>query len=64
MEISAVMINDAKSNKYFGFIRQFPGICAQGETQQEVNEKINKFFKAYVERMQQAEIKFTENDIF
>jgi len=64
MEIQGVMINDAKSNMYFAFISQFPGICAQGKTKEEVDEKIHKYFQSYVDRMQNASIKFTENDVF
>lgn len=51
MKINSVIIKDQKAKIFFGFIRQFPGICAQSDTFEGVREKINKYFKKYVERM-------------
>lgn len=63
MKIEGVMIRDTKANKFFAFVRQFPGVCAQGDSPQEVDSKIEKNFKAFIKKMQSEKIEFTESEI-
>lgn len=51
MNISGVIIKDKNDEFYFGFVKQFPAVCAQGDTVKEVNEKINIYWKSFIDRM-------------
>jgi predicted RNase H-like HicB family nuclease len=64
MKIEGVVINDAKAKKYFAFIRQFPGVCAQGDTIEETEAKVNKYFRSFIDRMENEEIKFNLSETF
>lgn len=64
MNIEGVIIKDVNANKYFAFIRQFPGVCAQADTKKEVSFKIEKSFKAFIEKMKKDEILFNEEEKF
>jgi len=35
---------------FFGFAKECPAICAQGKTVQEVNGKIDRYYKSYITR--------------
>ena len=41
-----VFIKDEITNTVFGFIKEFPAICSQGNTEEEVETKIVSYFKA------------------
>ncbi|HEX8037528.1 MAG TPA: type II toxin-antitoxin system HicB family antitoxin [Chryseosolibacter sp.] len=56
MKIDSVVIKDKKTGTFFMYVRQFPGICAQGENIQEAQNKVNSYFKAYVERIKDEEV--------
>ncbi len=56
-----IMIKDKKTGKYFGFVRQFPGICAQGDTPQEMHVKVHKFFKSFIDGMKDRDIAMDDN---
>jgi predicted RNase H-like HicB family nuclease len=60
MKIEGIIIKDADKGKWFSFIRQFPGICAQGDTIEEAKTKMNTYFQAYLERMSRSEIDVEE----
>lgn len=63
MKIKGVIIKDAESGKLTAFIRQFPGICAQGDSVQEVDTKLNAYFKAFIERIKNEEVDIDESQI-
>lgn len=56
MKIHGVVIEDKEAGVFFGFVHQFPGICAQGNTIQEVKEKVNKYFQAFKDRINEVEM--------
>lgn len=64
MKIDAVIINDTKAKKYFAFIRQFPGVCAQADSIAEIKIKMEKHFHAFVNRINKEEIQFNEAETF
>jgi predicted RNase H-like HicB family nuclease len=47
-----IMIREKKSGMFFGFMARFPGIWAQGKTREEVNEKIDKIRRAFIQRLE------------
>ena len=51
MKIFGVVVKDTESGKFFGFIKQFPGICAQGDTFEQVHVKVNAYFRKFIENM-------------
>ena len=63
MKFKGVTTFDEKSKKFFVFIQKFPGICAQGNSFEEAHDKVNKYFKAYVERMRSAEVTMDEREV-
>lgn len=60
MKINGVIIQDTKSEKVFGFVQQFPGVCAQGDTIVEVQQKIDKYFESFIERMGKQQVEYSE----
>lgn len=64
MKIEAVVINDEKAKKYFAFIRQFPGVCAQADSIAEIKIKMEKHFQAFKQRISNQEIQFNEAETF
>ena len=40
-----VYIEDKKMGVIFGYIKDVPAICSQGKTKEEVDKKIDKYFK-------------------
>ncbi|MBS1505500.1 MAG: type II toxin-antitoxin system HicB family antitoxin [Bacteroidetes bacterium] len=63
MKIDGVIIKDATTGKFFGFVRQFPGVCAQANTVNEVSEKINAYFQIFVNKLKNEEISMDENQV-
>jgi len=59
MKIEIVQIKDTTSNKYFGFIKQFPSICSQGNTKEESTEKVKQYFKKII-----SNVTFQETETF
>jgi len=49
MKMTSIIINDKKANKYVAFMKQFPGVCAQGDSIKEVKGKIKKHFDYFIE---------------
>lgn len=64
MIVNAIIINDEKAKKHFAFIRQYPGVCAQGDTISEVKAKIEKHFNAFKERINSEKIQFSQPEDF
>jgi len=58
MKIKGIIINDEKEGKYFAFVDQFPGVCAQADTFDEVKVKVNKNFSAFLDRMGKGHVEF------
>lgn len=63
MKIDGIIIKDEVTNTYFTFIRQFPGICAQGGTVKEAEDKINIYFQKFIERMKDENVKMDDSQI-
>lgn len=51
MKISGVIIRDEQKGKYFAFVEQFPGICAQGNTAKEATTKMNAYFQRFIDEV-------------
>ncbi len=47
-----IMIRNSKTGKFFGFITQFPGICAEGESKAEVRERIERYWREFVAKIE------------
>ena len=62
MKIDIVQIKDTSSNKYFVFMKQFTGVCAQGDSKEEANSKVKSYFKAYIEKVQKNEVEYSESE--
>lgn len=60
MKIQGIIIKHQEQGVFFGFIKQFPAICAQGKTRNEVQNKIDKYFKRFIERMNSENIEMEE----
>jgi hypothetical protein len=63
MKIEGVIINDVKAQKYFAFIKQFPGICAQSDTVEGVQKKIDTYFSSFMDRMTKEKVDFSDETI-
>jgi predicted RNase H-like HicB family nuclease len=64
MQIKGVIIKDKAASTYFGFIKEFPGICAQANTPEEVSIKINVYYQKFIERLNHTPIEFEETSMF
>lgn len=51
MEAQGVMIREMETQKHFGFVREFPCVCAQGNSEKEVINKINKNWTIFINKM-------------
>lgn len=63
MKIEAVMINDKKAKKHFAFVKQFPAVCAQGDSIGEVQSKIKTNYISFIERMMNEKVEFTQSEL-
>lgn len=63
MKIDGVMIEDKINGVFFAFIRQFPGICAQGNSPEEAHQKVNKYFKTYIDRIKDQQVDIDDTKI-
>lgn len=61
-KIQGVMIHDQTKGIYFGFIRRFPAVCAQGNSEDEVMSKIHTYFKKYMEHLTNLKFEFEKID--
>jgi predicted RNase H-like HicB family nuclease len=59
MKVPGIIIEDKKSGFFFGFIVDTPKVCAQGNTQQEVEAKMDKYWKSYTERVSHSKVEMT-----
>ena len=59
----AIMIKDKKSGKFFAFVSQFPGICAQGDSFEEASSKVNTYYKTFIEKMRGKDIVTNEDQV-
>jgi predicted RNase H-like HicB family nuclease len=50
------IILQPKGDVYLGFIAQYPAICAQGDTIDQVKDKLKKFAKKYFDYMSNSSI--------
>lgn len=46
-KVNGIIVKDNKVNKYFGFINEYPEICSQADSIEEVNENIQKYLDRY-----------------
>ena len=60
MKIKKICIYDQTCQKYFMFIKDFPAVCAQGDTKEEANNKIIDHFNKYFEYMRNKNFEFSE----
>ena len=60
MKIEGVMIRDKEKGFFFAFVRQFPGVCAQGRTFEEADRKVNTYYQAFIERIKNEKIEMEE----
>ena len=58
--IIEIEIEDKDKNMFFGFIKQFPAICAQAKTAEEVKEQVNKYFQNFINGINAGEILLLE----
>lgn len=63
MKIDGVIIEDSKTGQFFTFIRQFPGICAQGDSVESATIKVNQYFQKYIEKMSNQEVDMDDSQI-
>ncbi len=63
MKIKGIIINDVEAKKYFAFVNQFPGVCAQGDSMKEVKVNIMRNFRYFIERMRNEDMEYTEEQI-
>lgn len=63
MTVDAIVVHDIKNEVFMSFVKQFPGVCAQGKTIDEVKEKLNRNWKSFVQMMSEKEIQMDESDV-
>ena len=63
MKITSVVILDEGKGIFFAYVKQFPGICAQAKSIEEVRKKLNQYFKSFAERMSKQDVELDENSI-
>lgn len=63
MKIHGVMIKDEATGKFFAFVRQFPAVCAQGNSVEEAHAKVNAYWKAFTERMKNQDVQMDDTQI-
>lgn len=50
--MKAIIKQDARTGVFFGFIIQQPGVCAQGNTPQEVTNKLDHHKDVFTKRVE------------
>ena len=63
MKIEGVIINDKSGNKYFAFVKQFPGVCAQANSIADVQIKLDAHFASFIDRMTKERVEFSNDEI-
>jgi predicted RNase H-like HicB family nuclease len=63
MKIDGVIIKDKETGQFFGFVRQFPGICAQADTVEETDRKVNVYYKAFIDRIKNEQVDMRDEEI-
>mgnify|MGYP000639831071 CR=1 FL=1 len=56
--MKAIIKQDARTGVFFGFIIQQPGICAQGNTPQEVTDKLARHKDIFAKRVENSDLEF------
>ena len=56
-------MHQGASGVYLGFISQYPGICAQGDTVDQVKDKLQKYAKIYFDYMSQSSIEAENGEL-
>lgn len=62
--IKGVIIEDKAKNTFFAYVNKFPEVCAQADTAEKAINKVNVYFKAYMERIKNTEIQIGETKVF
>lgn len=57
-----IIVKDKKTGTFFGFMARFPGVWAQGDSREEVNEKVDKIKAVFIKRLEAMEIEMREED--
>lgn len=63
MRIEPVIIEDQDKSVFFVFIRQFPAVCAQGQTMEEAAQKVNTYWKKFVDTMKDQEVDLAGKEV-
>jgi predicted RNase H-like HicB family nuclease len=55
-----IIVKDKKTGTFFGFIARFPGVWAQGNSKEEVYEKIEKVRIVFIKRLETMRLEMRE----
>jgi len=52
MKVTGIILDDGKgAGPYFGFLKQFPSVCAQADTIDGVSDKLDAYLKIHLKRL-------------
>ena len=57
------IIHQVASGVYLGFISQYPAICAQGDSVDQVKQKLQKYAKIYFDFMSQSNVEAENGEL-
>lgn len=63
MKINGVVIEDEAAGKFFVFIEQFPGICAQADSFEEADTKVNTYYQAFIDRIKTQQVSMDKSHV-
>ena len=62
MKLTGRILQNEKTGNYTAFIREYPGVIAQGNTVEEVKQKLAKAFLNFIDFSMKRNIEFSEPD--
>lgn len=52
MKVTGIILDDGKdTGPYFGFLKQFPSVCAQANSIDDLTDKLDSYLKIHLTRL-------------
>ena len=64
MKTVPIIIKDTTSGSYTGFVKQFPGVCAQSDNVDDLVDKLNTYLKIWFDYSSKNSNMVTNGDVF
>ncbi|GAA0733861.1 hypothetical protein GCM10009430_48400 [Aquimarina litoralis] len=60
MKITGTIIKNEKSGNFIAFINEYPGVLAQGKSEEETKGKLEKAFDNFIDFSKKRDIQYSE----